>query len=127
MRRQKQLHDSRTAYEKFNVGDQVFVFFPVRPIGTSSKFPSYWRGPYKITGVLSDVLYKVNCGRNGLDQPIHCNRIRARTSQLLRGEIMTENIGPHSEGNLGAGQTGQTNTENVETPPIPDRNRYNRK
>ena len=120
MRRQKQLHDSRTAYEKFNVGDQVFVFFPVRPIGTSSKFPSYWRGPYKITGVLSDVLYKVNCGRNGLDQPVHCNRIRARKSQLLRGEIMTENIGPHNEENLGAGQTGQGNTENIETPPIPD-------
>ena len=98
----------------------MFVFFPVRPIGTSSKFPSYVRGPYKITGVLSDVLYKVNCGRNGLDQPIHCNRIRARKSQLLRGEIMTENIGPHSEENLGAGQTGQKNTDNVETPPTPD-------
>ena len=33
---------------------------------------------------------------------------------------MTENVGPHSEENLGAGQTGQTNAENIETPPIPD-------
>ena len=70
MRRQKQLHDSRTSFEKFKVGDQVFVYFPVRPVGTSSKFPSYLRGPFKISGILSDVLYKVNCGRNGSDQPM---------------------------------------------------------
>ena len=37
MHRQKVLHDSRISYEKFEIGDQVFVYFPVKQIGTSSK------------------------------------------------------------------------------------------
>ena len=120
MRRQKQLHDSRIAYEKFKVGDQVFVYFPVRPIGRSSKFPSYWRGPYHITGVLSDVLYKVNCGRNGSDQSIHCNRIRARKSQFLRGEPMAESIEPCNEPSMNEGQAGPSVIDDHALSPIKD-------
>ena len=51
----------------------MFVYFPVKPIGTLSKLSLFWRGPYKITGILSHVLYKVNCGWNGSDQVIYCN------------------------------------------------------
>ena len=52
----------------------MFVYFPVRQSGTSSKLTSFWRGPFSIIGKLSDVLYKVNCGRNGTVQV----RIRIR-------------------------------------------------
>lgn len=86
MRRQKQIHDSRTAYEQFNTGDQVFVYFPIRQTGTSSKLTPFWRGPFSIVGKLSNVLYKVNCGRNGTVQVIHCNRIRSCKQQILRNE-----------------------------------------
>ena len=37
MHRQKRLRDSRTSYETFSVGDQVYVYFPVKKIGTSAK------------------------------------------------------------------------------------------
>ena len=77
MHRQKQLHDSHMSFEKFKIGDQVFMYFPVKPIGTSSKLSTFWRVLYKITGILSHALYKVNCWRNGSDQVIHCNMIRA--------------------------------------------------
>ena len=42
MHRQKQIHDMRMSYETFTIGDQVFVYFPVKKIGTSSKFTSFW-------------------------------------------------------------------------------------
>ena len=36
---------------------------------------------------LSEVLYRVNCGRNGKDQVIHCDRMKVCKKQLLRGEV----------------------------------------
>ena len=96
MRRQKQVHDSRISYEQFNTGDQVFVYFPIGQSGTSSKLTSFWRGPFSIVGKLSDVLYKVNCGRNGTVQVIHCNRIRSCKQQVLRNETA---LLPHETSN----------------------------
>lgn len=86
MKRQKLIHDRRTSYEQFEKGDKVYVYFPVKKIGTSSKFTSFWRGPYLILGKLSDVLYKVDCGRNRSEQVIHCDRIRKCKSQVLPNE-----------------------------------------
>ncbi len=86
MHRQKRIHDLRCSYETFEAGDQVFVYFPVRKIGTSAKLTPFWRGPYQITAKLSDLLYKINCGHNRTEQVIHCNRIRLCKQQLLRGE-----------------------------------------
>ena len=84
--RQKQVHDRKNSFETFENGDKVLVYFPVKKVGTSSKFTSYWRGPYEIVGKLSPVLYKVNCGRNKTIQVIHCDRIRKCKDQTLRGE-----------------------------------------
>ena len=87
MHRQKQIHDMRMSYETFTIGDQVFVYFPVKKIGTSSKFTSFWRGPYTITDKLSDILYKVNCGHNQTDQVIHCDRIRLCRKLIMRKRL----------------------------------------
>ncbi len=93
MKRQKQIHDTRASYEKFGVGDNVYVYFPVKKVGTSSKFTSFWRGPYQIMGKLSEVLYKVNCGRNKTTQVIHCNRIKKCREQTLTGEAGEAEVG----------------------------------
>ncbi|MEW8547865.1 MAG: hypothetical protein AB2693_30530, partial [Candidatus Thiodiazotropha sp.] len=87
MHRQKRFRDLRTSYETFNKGDQVFVYFPVKKVGTSAKLTPFWRGPFQITEKLSDILYKVNCGYNRTEQVIHCDRIRLCRQQILRGEI----------------------------------------
>ena len=84
--RQKKLHDTSLSYETFEEGDQVYVFFPVKKVGCSSKFTSYLRGPFEVKDKLSDVLYKVDCGRSGSVQVIHTDRMRKIKSQVLRGK-----------------------------------------
>ena len=86
MNRQKRVRDRRQFYEVFKPGDNVYVFFPVKRVGHSSKLTSYWRGPYEVLGKLSDVLYKVNCGRDRAPLIIHCDRMKAARSQVLLGE-----------------------------------------
>lgn len=44
-------------------------------------------GPYNIVDKLSDILYKVDCGRNQSLQVIHCDRMRKCKDQTLFGEI----------------------------------------
>ena len=86
IRRQKHCHDMRMSYQTFEKGDKVYVFFPQRRIGCSSKLTSFWRGPFEVMEKLSEVLYKVDCGRNGKEQIIHCDRMKACREQRLRDE-----------------------------------------
>ena len=86
IRRQKHYHDMRMSYQTFKKGDKVYVFFPQRRIGCSSKLTSFWRGPFEVKEKLSEVLYKVDCGRNGKEQIIHCDRMKACRQQRLRDE-----------------------------------------
>ena len=79
----------------------MFVYFPVKKVGMSAKFTSFWRRPFKITGKLSYILYKVNCGYNGTEQNIHCDRIRLCKQQILRGESeqVDEDVQSHAPEN----------------------------
>jgi transposase InsO family protein len=86
IRRQKRYHDSKLSFENFKEGDKVYVYFPVKKVGCSSKFTSFWRGPFEIVEKISDVLYKVNCGRFESFQIIHVNRMRKAKSQSLMEE-----------------------------------------
>ena len=101
MHRQKRNRYSRLSFETYKIGDQVFVYFPVKKVGMSAKFTSFWRGPFKITGKLSDIVYKVNCGYNGTEQNIHCDRIRLCKQQILRGESeqVDEDVQSHAPEN----------------------------
>ncbi len=60
MLRQKRYRDRQLSYETFQPGDNVYVYFPVKKVGLSSKLTSFWKGPYQVREQLSDVLYKVN-------------------------------------------------------------------
>ena len=95
MKRQKKYHDRRVSYERFEAGDSVYVYFPVRKSGHSSKLTCFWRGPFQVSERLSDVLYKVNCGRLGSIQVIHCDRMRKAKSQLLLGEDIDQCTNEH--------------------------------
>ena len=95
MKRQKRYHDENLSFETFEAGDKVYVYFPVKKVGCSSKLTSYWRGPYQVLDKLSDSLYKVNCGREGQVQVIHCDRLRKAKQQVLAREdnIVEEDVG----------------------------------
>ena len=86
MKRQKTYHDQGLSFETFDAGEKVYVYFPIKRVGCSAKLTSYWRGPYEVIEKMSDVLYKVNCGRLNNIQVIHCNRMRKCKKQTLLGE-----------------------------------------
>ena len=86
MKRQKQFHEESLSFETFELGDKVYVYYPVKKIGSTLKLTSYRRGPYQVIDKLSDALYKVNCGREGLVQVIHCDRLRKARQQVLARE-----------------------------------------
>jgi hypothetical protein len=62
MLRQKTYHDRKSCWERFQVGDIVYVFFPKHKIGCSPKFTSFWRGPFTVQRIITDALYEVDCG-----------------------------------------------------------------
>ena len=95
----------------------MYVLFPVKKVGTSSKLTSYWRGPYKILGKLSEVLYKVNCGRGSIVQVIHCDRIRKCKKQTLRNE--TESLSG-DDISLGNQNTHETDNDSFKDDNLPD-------
>ena len=84
--RQKKYHDRKLVFDTMQEGDSVYVLFPVRLSGCSRKWTSFWRGPYKVSKKLSDVLLEVDCGRNGTIEPIHIERIMKAADQTLPGE-----------------------------------------
>ncbi|XP_053400623.1 uncharacterized protein LOC128557349 [Mercenaria mercenaria] len=86
IRRQKRYHDRKVSSENFKPDDNIYVYFPVKKVGYSSKFTSFWKGLYEIIEKFSDVLYKVNCGRPESPQMIHVNRLRKTKSQTLMFE-----------------------------------------
>jgi hypothetical protein len=62
MFRQKTYHDRKSYWEKFQVGDIVYVFFPKHKICCFPKFTSFWRGPFTVQRIITDVLYEVDGG-----------------------------------------------------------------
>ena len=58
MHRQKKYYDQK-------LGDQIFVFFPNVKPGLITKLACLWRGPFKVITKITDVTYKINCGRKG--------------------------------------------------------------
>ena len=84
--RQKHYHDRKLKWHYFEVGEEVYVYLPRRKPGTSPKFTSFWRGPFKVVKKISDLTYLVNCGPRGLDQVIHVDRMRKKPAQILSGE-----------------------------------------
>jgi hypothetical protein len=66
------------------------LFFPVVPTPTYLQEQVLSQGACHkqdlILGKLSEVLYEVDCGRNNEPQIIHCDRLKRKVKQRLRGE-----------------------------------------
>jgi hypothetical protein len=86
MLRQKKYYDQKLSWQSFQPGDQVFVFFPNVKPGLTTKLACMWRGPFKVIATITDVTYKINCGRKGKPQVIHVDRIRKKYPQNLPEE-----------------------------------------
>ena len=92
IQRQKRYHDRKSTFENLKVNDKVYVLFPVKGAGQTIKFCSFWRGPFKVIEKLCDVLYVVDCGRNGTHQVIHIDRLKKAKPQTLANEVEDNNV-----------------------------------
>jgi transposase InsO family protein len=86
MLRQKSLHDQKLYWQSFQLGDEVYVYFPRYQVGKSPKLTKFWRGPFAVEAKLSDLTYKVNCGSRGSSQVVHVDRMRLKRRQELAHE-----------------------------------------
>ena len=86
IQKQKRYHDQKSYRENIQVNDKVYVLFPVKRAGQTIKFCSFWRGPFKVMEKLCDVLYIIDCGRNGSHQVIHIDRLKKVKPQTLANE-----------------------------------------
>ncbi|CAC5412257.1 unnamed protein product [Mytilus coruscus] len=84
--RQKTYHDRRMSWERFEIDDKVYVYFPQKKKGCTPKFTSFWRGPCQILRKVSEVLYQVDCGRKNQPQIVHFDRLRKKVAQSMRVE-----------------------------------------
>ena len=67
-RHQAHVYDMRAKAVSFDEGQLVWLLIPAIPVGTSAKFARLWRGPFRVTKKLSDVVYRVEDTR----QPGRC-------------------------------------------------------
>ena len=58
-KRQHALYNAKIHGPTYTEGHSIFFHNPSTPQGLSPKLHSFWRGPYKITQVISDMTYKI--------------------------------------------------------------------
>ncbi|MCG8112562.1 MAG: DDE-type integrase/transposase/recombinase [Candidatus Thiodiazotropha taylori] len=90
MGRQKRNHDSKLSWEKFSVGDEVYVYFPRGQPGRSPKFRSDWYGPFVVTSKLSDITYMVKNKATGSKHVVHVDRMKRRYSREVENEVQSD-------------------------------------
>ena len=113
--RQKSYHDQKMSWEQFKTGDLVYVYFPQKKTGCTPKFTSFWRGPFQVTRKVSEVLYEVDSGRNGQLQIVHCDRLRRKVVQSLRGENEIEaNVQTEQNDSIEIEPDNLVGSENIE-------------
>ncbi|KAK2919619.1 hypothetical protein Q8A73_001823 [Channa argus] len=73
--RQKRAYDGRCHGHPFSVGDNVWVYCPVRKRGLSPKLTSHWQGPGEILDRISEVVYRVRMPGRGRRVVLHRDRL----------------------------------------------------
>ena len=77
-KRQKQLYDRSATGGRFAVGDMVWLHSPAVPRGKAAKFHRFWKGPFQVKKVLSDVTYRIQSTAGSRRQRlvVHFNRLK---------------------------------------------------
>ncbi|KAK2899431.1 hypothetical protein Q8A73_012560 [Channa argus] len=73
--RQKRAYDGQCHGHPFAVGDNVWVYCPVRKRGLSPKLTSHWQGPGEILDRISEVVYRVRMPGRGRRVVLHRDRL----------------------------------------------------
>ncbi|MEW8548046.1 MAG: RNase H-like domain-containing protein, partial [Candidatus Thiodiazotropha sp.] len=73
---QKRRYDLKQYKHNYRVGDRVLLFTPAVKQGNCRKLDSHWTGPYIITEVLSDVVFRIKLNNLSRDKIVHHNRLK---------------------------------------------------
>ena len=74
--RQKKQYDHKIFARQYSVGDAVWVFNPSKTKGRSPKLQCHWLGPYRITEVYTDLVYKIKRSPDSKETIIHHDRLK---------------------------------------------------
>ncbi|XP_072037014.1 uncharacterized protein [Amphiura filiformis] len=82
----KKRYDQHATDVQYQVGDSVFIYFPVTQPGLSKKLCKHWCGPYLIIKQSSPVNFMVRNLENNklLKAPIHANRMKFAYNRYVR-------------------------------------------
>ena len=77
-KRQKHLYDRKVAGGRYSVGDMVWLHSPAIPRGKAAKFHRFWKGPYEVKKIISDVTYRIQSTTGSRRQRlvVHFNRLK---------------------------------------------------
>ena len=92
IQRQKKYNNHKLSFEsfeEFKPNDKVYVYFLANRPGCAAKFTTFWRGPFNLLAKVSEVLYKVYCGRSNSGQIILVDRLRKAKEQILQRDEIT--------------------------------------
>ena len=72
----KQYYDQSHKPVNFEVGEQVFVYFPTPKQGLSYKLLAKWDGPFVVVNKLNDVTYRVRKPDGSKELVVHVQRMQ---------------------------------------------------
>lgn len=82
--RQKRHYDLSCTFPRFKVGDGVLLQDTRKYKGLSKKFQFRWIGPFTVTHVISDLLYKIQEKPKTKPKVIHVNRLKPYQGNIRR-------------------------------------------
>jgi hypothetical protein len=74
--RQKRQYDVRVNQHRYQTGDVVWLHTLLRVKQRSPKLQRNWDGPYFVTKVISDVIYKIQKSPSSKFQVVHHDRLK---------------------------------------------------
>ena len=72
----KRLYDRSTNFHKYNPGDAVWLYNPVRSKGLNPKLQRPWQGPFTVVERINDVIYRIKKGPRTKPKIVHHDRLK---------------------------------------------------
>ena len=72
---QKSYYDKRARQQKFQVGDSVCLYNPIRRKGHTPKLDKMWHGPYGIVTLIEEVLAEIKQSKRSKSTVVHLDTL----------------------------------------------------
>ena len=90
--RQKRQYDVRVSQHRYQTGDVVWLHTLLRVKQRSPKLQRNWDGPYFVTKVISDVIYKIQKSPSSKFQVVHHDRLKPFYGEVENWVKMSQDV-----------------------------------